>query len=146
MSPNEETPRPSHKSLLRKYLKCALQITTQEWATTGLEAVACPNPSTSATTASARESIEFTAECATSILLARIVALTIPLHKFKNASTTEICRTVLASQQLTSKITKSITQQALQELRCYVKTILQGYNDVPYHNYLVSLTVVQRDC
>eukprot|EP00934_Nitzschia_sp_Nitz4_P008854 Nitzschia sp. Nitz4//scaffold144_size56818//19572//22039//NITZ4_006532-RA/size56818-snap-gene-0.1-mRNA-1//1//CDS//3329536501//8844//frame0 len=136
---SSETSR-AFKSSLRRYLKCALRIASQEWATLGFEPIECPSPSIAANHSAT--SIEVTSELATSILLVRLLALRFSDEEFKGYTTAEVCNTLLGSSQLLEKVMVAVNLKAFTELRSFCRAILQGYNEVPYHNYLHAYHVL----
>ena len=113
----------------RRYARVARDITKQEWSTLGLEQTDFLD------TDAASISLELTAERITSVLVVRLVALTAPSNTFSSLSTTCICNTLLCSKNLRAFWPEIVTDTIIRQLRQYVRTILQGYNDVPYHNY-----------
>ena len=106
----------------------ARDITKQEWAKVGLDESDFPNDAASS-------SLELTAERITSLLVIRLVALTAPSHKFDNLSTSCICQTLLRSRNIRASWPESISEAVVRQTRSYVRTILQGYRENPYHNY-----------
>ena len=105
------------------YVGMALGITSQEWSEMGLG----NDPSVAASS-----DLDATVERITSLLLIRIVAWIQPRGTFTDLSTTTICRQILVRP---NSWPSSITPEVMNQLKKYVKTILSGYNDVPYHNF-----------
>jgi hypothetical protein len=128
MNIDNQMPTSSIQSNQKQHATLALEITEQDWSMLGLQDEACPNVATSA-------SLELTAERITSLFLIRLVALAAPSHRFSDLSTTTICQTILSSRYVTSCWPETITETVIQELRCFVRVILGGYNKIPYHNF-----------
>lgn len=61
-----------------------------------------------------------------------MVAIVAPSGKYQDLSTTTICRTSLMADHPWEE---PITDQLIEELRTYVRSILSQYQDVPYHNF-----------
>lgn len=114
---NEESSRPPH------YVGIALGITSQEWSCLGLG----EDPSVAAS-----HDIDMTVERVTALILLRIVAWIQPRGTFTDLSTTTICRKVLIEQ---GSWPASITTEVMEQLKAYVKEILDGYQQVSYHNF-----------
>ena len=120
---NFSTKHPKQK----RYVTLALEITKQKWSVLGFEDGNV-------------NSLELAAESIMSLLLIRLVGLAEASHKFHNLSTTCICETILRSQERFWP--EKISAAVIQQLRNYVKTILRGYNSVPYHNFEHAYQVV----
>lgn len=117
--PPEEAPKPPPA-----YIGMALGISSQDWETLGLG----DDP-----TVAASSDLEDTVDRITALLLVRIVAWIQPRGTFSDLSATTICRHILINPD--SWPSSTITPQVMDQLRQYVKVILQGYNQVPYHNF-----------
>ena len=117
----------SFKDDQRRLASLAFDITDQDWQVLGLADDRCPN-------VEASSNLDITTERVTSLLLIRLIALASPSHKFPDLSTTSVCQRILQTQYITSIWPETITETVLIELRKYVRTILEGYNKVPYHN------------
>lgn len=125
----ESTSRPSSfKDEQRRIASLALDLTEQEWEVLGLP------DDTSSNDIRASSSLDVSTERVTSLLLIRLIALENPSHKFTDLSTTSICRRIVSSQYLTSVWPEAVTEKVVIELRQFVRAMLDGYNDVPYHN------------
>jgi 3'5'-cyclic nucleotide phosphodiesterase len=112
------------------YAATALTLSSQEWGLLGLD-----NDDESL---SKPDLLEHLIERATSILLARIVALLVKRSDdttriFPDLSTSSICRTVLVQQKPWMAYAPGITNDFLRQLQHFVRVILMGYNDTPYH-------------
>lgn len=101
----------------------ALSLMVQDWSVLGLG----DDPSVAASS-----DVDVVVERVTALLLVRIVAVQSPLGTFSDLSTATICRTVMMKSQ---KWPESITPEIIEQLRDYVKKMLEGYKDVPYHNF-----------
>lgn len=98
----------------------ALGLTIPDWKNIA------DTPETAATS-----DIEVLTERVTALLLVRCVAVAAPLGRFPDLSTSNICRTALMKKQAwPSKITRKVIDQ----LREFVRRMLKGYKDCPYHN------------
>ena len=106
------------------YAALALAITAQDWTALGLEDDPNVAPSSD---------LELTVERVTSLLVVRIVALLAPANKYQDLSTTTICRTNLMAGH--EEWDAPVTDQVIQEIRTFVRTILTGYNNCEYHNF-----------
>jgi len=113
-------------SFANQYIGIALGITCQDWADTGLAKEHDPATAPS-------EDIDETTTRITALLLIRICAWILPRGMFTDLSTTTICRSMLINDSLWP--TEQLNEDVIAELKEYVKTILLGYNDVPYHNF-----------
>jgi hypothetical protein len=99
----------------------ALAITAQDWTSLGLG----DDPLVAAT-----DDVALNVERLTSLFLVRIVAIVSPEGKFQDLSTTSICRkSLLQSEPWPEPINDTVIDQ----LREYVRSILETYNDTPYH-------------
>jgi len=105
------------------YVGIALGITSQNWSELGFG----DDPSVASTT-----DINLVAERITAILLIRMVAWIEPPGTFCDLSTSTVCRELLSKP---NSWPSSLTEQIMEELKKYVRFILSGYNDVPYHNF-----------
>jgi len=105
-----------------KLVSTALAVTVQDWSELSLG----DDPETQAT--GQRDII---IERVTSLLLIRIVACVSPGGTFPDWGTSSICRTVLQRGKVWPA---SIDETAVMQLREYVKRMIKGYKDVPYHN------------
>ena len=105
------------------YCGLALGITSQEWSQLGLG----NDPNVAASS-----DLNETVDRVTALLLIRIVAWIQPPKKYSDLSTTTICRESLIKSE---SWPLSITSEVIAQLRTYVKNILSGYNEVPYHNF-----------
>lgn len=104
-----------------KLAATALSLTVQDWNRLGLE----DDPT-----------FDATVERVTALLLVRIVALAVSndddQQDYSDFSTSTICRTALMQQE---PWPDPITDSLILQLQQFVRVILQGYNDVPYHNF-----------
>mmetsp|Transcript_10996 Transcript_10996/g.17627 ORF Transcript_10996/g.17627 Transcript_10996/m.17627 type:complete len:595 (-) Transcript_10996:295-2079(-) len=105
------------------YLGKALGITSQEWTMIGLG----DDPAVAAS-----DDLNETVERITALLLVRIAAWVQPRGTFADLSTTTICRSALVDDNAWPT---SVDEQVVEQLKKFVKTILSGYNDVPYHSF-----------
>jgi hypothetical protein len=117
----------SFKEDQKRLASLAFDITDQDWEVLGLG-------DDRSLKVEATSNMDVTTERVTSLLLIRLIALASPSHKFPDLSTTTICQRILQSQYITSIWPETITETVMIELRKYVRTILEGYNRVPYHN------------
>ena len=101
----------------------ALALTVEEWHQLGMQT---GNPDTEPT-----DDLEKLVDRATALLFVRCVAVVAPLGTYPDLSTSNICRTTLMKQ---TKWPASMTVSVYQQLREFVKRIVSGYKDVPYHN------------
>ncbi|GAX25071.1 hypothetical protein FisN_10Lh267 [Fistulifera solaris] len=101
----------------------ALALTVEEWHQLGLQT---GNPDTEPT-----NDLEKLVDRATALLFIRCVAVVAPLGTYPDLSTSNICRTTLMKQ---TKWPKALTALFYSQLREFVKRIIAGYKDVPYHN------------
>ena len=108
---------------INRYIGIALGITSQDWRDTGLSNDPATAPS---------DDVDETATRITALLLIRIVAWIQPRGMFPDLSTTTICRSMLINNDLWPE---QLDDEAINEIKEYVTTILVGYNDVPYHNF-----------
>ena len=127
----DEDVHQSFKSELRRHIVRASQIAAQHWLVLGADDDLYPH-------AKASDSVEITAECVTSVLLVRLVALATESPEFKDLSTASVCEKLLETFCVTSSFPQSINENLVRELRKFVMAMLRGYNDVPYHNFKVS--------
>jgi len=112
-----------------QYIGVALGITSQEWGSTGLANDPATAPS---------DDIEETTTRITALLLIRICAWIVPRGMFSDLSTTTMCRSMLIKNNLWPY---SLDEEIVKQLRDYVKTILLGYNPMPYHSFRHSYHV-----
>lgn len=105
------------------YIGIALGITSQEWGATGLSNDPATAPS---------DDIDETTTRITALILLRICAWIQPRGLYRDLSTTTICRSMLVSDNLWPE---HLNEDVIAEVKDYVKTILGGYNDVPYHSF-----------
>ena len=110
-------------SFANQYIGIALGITSQDWGDTGLANDPATAPS---------DDKDETVNRITALLLIRICAWILPRGMFTDLSTTTICRSMLLNDTLWPE---QLNEEVIDELKEYVKTILLGYNDVPYHNF-----------
>ena len=103
----------------------ALAITAQDWTCLGFS----DDPQVAPTS-----DINVITERIVSLLAIRSVALLSSLEDFKDFSTTTICRTLLLDDNSKDCWPKALTEEIIAELRVFVKRILMGYNEKPYHN------------
>ena len=102
----------------------ALALSAQDWSELGVND---KDESTSPT-----GDLDKLVERTTALLLVRCVACVTPLGHFPDLSTSSICRQVLLSKKgRWPSVLNETVQQQLQE---FVKRMLSGYKDVPYHN------------
>jgi 3'5'-cyclic nucleotide phosphodiesterase len=101
----------------------ALGLTSQEWEKIGLG----DDPAVAAS-----DIVDETVERLTALLLIRIAAWIQPRGTYSDLSTTTICRKALMDN---SSWPASLDQEVMGQLKQYVKVILAGYQDVPYHNF-----------
>lgn len=101
----------------------ALAISSQDWTELGLG----DDPNVAAT-----DDFDTNVERLTALLLVRIVAIVSPEGKFHDLSTTSICRASLLRNE---PWPEPINETVIDQLRGYVRQILETYNDTPYHNY-----------
>jgi 3'5'-cyclic nucleotide phosphodiesterase len=109
---------------LPSYVGIALGITSQDWRQLGLGDDPAVAPS---------DDLDETVHRITALLLIRIAAWIQPRGKYSDLSTTSVCRTVLADP--TAWPSEKMDQDVMDQLKLYVKTILSGYQDVPYHSF-----------
>lgn len=105
------------------YIGIALGITSQDWGSTGLSIDPATAPS---------DDIEETATRIAALILIRIIAWIQPRGMFSDLSTTTICRSMLINDDLWPE---QLTDEVIEEVKDFVRTILGGYNKVPYHNF-----------
>jgi len=116
-------------SFANKYIGVALGITCQQWGDTGLANDPATAPS---------DDIDETTTRITALLLIRICAWIVPRGMFTDLSTTTMCRKMLVNDTLWPI---SLTEEVVEEIRMYVKTIILGYNPLPYHSFRHSYHV-----
>lgn len=100
----------------------ALALTSQDWGCLGFS----DDPQVAPTS-----NIDVITERIVSLMAIRLVAMISSLDDFKDFSTTTICRTILLNSDCWPEV---LSDQVIAELRGFVKRILKGYNDKPYHN------------
>ncbi|KAL3904153.1 MAG: hypothetical protein SGARI_005047, partial [Bacillariaceae sp.] len=113
----------SADGVLPAYVGKALGLSSQDWKTIGLG----DDPAVKAS-----ETVDEAVERLTSLLLIRIAAWVQPRGTYGDLSTTTICRNTLLNNNIWPS---SVDEEVVGQLRQYVKTILSGYQTVPYHNY-----------
>lgn len=101
------------------YAALALSLTVQEWDELGLD------PSTAPT-----DDLEVLIDRVTSLLLLRVVAQCCDVGS--DLSTSNICRNSLMRQD--ESWPSPVTSDVVGQVRQFVRAILKGYRDVPYHN------------
>lgn len=102
----------------------ALGITSQDWQQLGLGDDPAVAPS---------DDLDEIVIRITALLLIRIAAWIQPRGTYSDLSTTTICRKVLADP--TAWPSDKLDQEVMDQLKMYVKAILSGYLDVPYHSF-----------
>jgi hypothetical protein len=102
----------------------ALGITCQDWQQLGLG----DDPAVAAS-----DDLDETVNRIAALLLIRVAAWIQPRGMYSDLSTTTVCRTILADPK--SWPSDKLDQEVMDQLKKYVKTILYGYEDVPYHNF-----------
>lgn len=100
----------------------ALAITSQHWTDLGFSEDSQVAPS---------GSVAVITERIVSLLAIRSVAVLSTVEDFDDFSTTTICRSILLNE---SSWPTALTEEVIGELRAYVKRIVGGYNETPYHN------------
>jgi hypothetical protein len=108
---------------LPAYVGKALGLSSQDWKTIGLG----DDPAVKAS-----ETIDEAAERITALILIRIAAWVQPRGTYSDLSATTICRSTLLNNTIWPS---SLDEDVVGQLRQYVKVMLSGYQDVPYHNY-----------
>lgn len=106
-----------------QYIGVALGITSQKWMDTGLANDPATAPS---------DNIEETTMRLTALLLIRVCAWIMPRGMFTDLSTTTMCRSMLINDSLWPQ---SLTEEVVEELKEFVRTVLSGYNPCPYHSF-----------
>jgi hypothetical protein len=101
----------------------ALSLMVQDWNVLGFG----DDPSVASTS-----DIDVVVERITALLLVRIVAIQAPLGTFQDLSTSNICRTVIMKSK---PWPETITPQVIEQLQEFVKKMVYGYKDTPYHNF-----------
>ncbi|KAG7372490.1 3'5'-cyclic nucleotide phosphodiesterase [Nitzschia inconspicua] len=109
---------------LPDYVGKGLGLISQEWENIGLG----DDPAVAAS-----DTIDEAVERLTSLLLIRIAAWIQPRGTYPDLSTTTICRNALMDNSTWPSA--SLDEDIISQLKQYVKVILSGYQDVPYHNY-----------
>lgn len=114
------------------YAATALELIVPDWKDLGLD------PDEKDLHLSDTQLFDSLVERMTSLLLVRIVAMLIDdkdkdKKVFEDLSTSTICRTVLMQDQPWSAYAPSVTDEFVAQLVAFVRTILMGYNDTPYH-------------
>jgi 3'5'-cyclic nucleotide phosphodiesterase len=123
----------NNNSEVPAYAAKALALTVTEWNQLGLD--------TYDENLSETELVNVLVERVTSLLLIRVVAyiLTRDLDDYFDApafadlSTTTICRAVLVEQKPWVEYAPELTDEFVGQLKEFVRTILLGYKDTPYH-------------
>jgi hypothetical protein len=108
----------------------ALSLMVQDWNMLGFG----DDPSVAASS-----DIDVVVERVTALLLVRIVAIQAALGTFQDLSTVTICRTVAMKSK---PWPKTVTPEIIEQLRDFVKKMLTGYKDTPYHNFEHAYHVV----
>jgi hypothetical protein len=101
----------------------ALRITSQAWAELGQG----EDPDVAAS-----RDLNVIVERLTALLLIRIVAWLQPPETYTDLSTSNISKKTLDGTRTWPEV---LTRQVMDELQLYVKTVLEGYQTVPYHNF-----------
>jgi hypothetical protein len=101
----------------------ALSLMVQDWNVLGFG----EDSSVAATS-----DINVAVERVTALILVRIVAIQLPLGQLSDLSTVNICRHFITKSQ---DWPEQITPEIIKQLREFVKKMLEGYKDVPYHNF-----------
>jgi hypothetical protein len=122
---------PNVDSIPPYYAANALDLTVTEWSQLGL------NSEEKFGNLGELELLESLTERATAMLWVRVVAI-LSLRQggktpFPDLSTSTICRTVLVKEKPWSAYAPSMTKDLLEQLKTFVRFILSGYNDTPYH-------------
>lgn len=99
----------------------ALAITSQDWTSLGLG----DDPNVAAT-----DDLDTNVERLTALMLIRIVAIVSKEAQFKDLSTTSICRASLLKNE---PWPDPINEEVIEQLRRFVRSMLETYNDSPYH-------------
>jgi len=124
------------------YAARALALTSTDWERLGLDDE-LPN---SELGDAKQQLFDSMVERVTALLLVRTVAVLVQEKQqdadgdsqqqqpvFADLSTSTICRTVLLEGKPWSAYAPGVTPELIDQLRDYVRTILSGYNDTPYH-------------
>ena len=107
------------------YAATALALTVQDWTRIGLD---------EALDLEGEPLLNSLTERLTSLLLVRAVAVITPDSScFPDLSTSSICRTVLVQDNPWSYYAPGVTQEFIDQLYSFVRTILSGYHHTPYH-------------
>lgn len=113
----------------------ALQLTSQEWNQLSLNSA---DPITAAT-----DKLDLLVERITALFLVRIVACVAAPGTLPDSSTTMVCSTFIAKRK--TEWPKPVTAEVQIQIRSFIRRMLSGYKDVPYHNrehaYHVILSV-----
>ncbi len=109
------------------YAATALELMVQDWKDLGLD------PEEKFVNLGDAELVDSLVERMTSLLLVRIVAMLVDKQAFEDLSISTICRTVLMQDQPWSAYAPNVTDAFIAQLKAFVRTILTGYNDTPYH-------------
>jgi 3'5'-cyclic nucleotide phosphodiesterase len=118
---------------LPPYAATALALTVTDWNRLGLD--------TYDENLNEEELIDILVERVTSLLLIRIVAYILSrgadeyfdAPAFADLSTSTICRTVLIEEKPWTEYAPELTDEFLQQLKNFVRTIIVGYKGTPYH-------------
>jgi hypothetical protein len=121
------------ESGLPPYAATALALTVTDWNRLGLD--------TYDENLNEDELVDILVERVTSLLLIRVVAYVLSrgadeyfdAPAFADLSTTTICRTVLIESKPWSEYAPELTDEFLEQLKQFVRTILVGYKATPYH-------------
>lgn len=106
-------------------------MTVTEWSQVGLDSEDIFG------NLSESELLDCLVERATALLWIRVIALLSNRKEgrspFPDYSTSSICRAVLVHDKAWSTYAPAVTTELLDQLKMYVRFILSGYNDTPYH-------------
>jgi 3'5'-cyclic nucleotide phosphodiesterase len=122
-----------NSSSVPSYAATALALTVTEWNQLGLD--------TYDENLSESDLVNVLVKRVTSLLLIRIVAYVLSrdideyfdASAFADLSTSTICRTVLVEQKPWHEYAPELTDEFIDQLESYVRTILTGYKETPYH-------------
>lgn len=121
----------------------ALALSAPDWNRLGLDGT--PDSDEDYPSLAGPDQVECTVERVVSLLLVRIVAVLVQRGNSSNNNTntgnggfadfscTTVCRTVLLHQKPWMAYAPAITDNFLRQLGGYVRTIVMGYVDTPYH-------------
>lgn len=100
----------------------ALALSVEDWKDLGTS----DDPDTMATS-----DVDVLTERMTALLLVRCAALVAPLGRYPDLSTSGICRATLLANK---SWPEPLTEKVIGQLREFVKHIVKGYQNTPYHN------------